>query len=570
MKKLFLLSLAVYLSINMTASPAFPRKTKVVQPDGNVITVTLRGDERMNYYESESGEVLLFDKDGFLKYAVLSADGKVVPGDIKAVDGEIYATARNSSTEIKEALVRQSVALKNETESKAKKLGQDPGSIKNTFPTTGKVRGLVILAQFQDIKFSKDNANEIFNDLANKEGYTGEYASGSVRDYFVAQSNDTFQPEFDVVGPITLPKKSEYYGSAFDTGSERIPQLMKDAVAIADSDCGVDFSRYDANNDGFVDFVFLIYAGHGQSQSLVEADIWPQAVDLSEDLSVPEYDGMLIGKTACTCELRGTHEENTIDGIGTFCHEFSHILGLPDIYDTAYSFYGMGNWDIMDIGEYNDESRTPSGYTAMDKYTVGWLKPEIITDETLGLSLEALSTSNKAYFIVSDKDPNEYYTLENRQPAGWDKALPGHGLLISHINYNASIWKRNVVNTSSSKYEHVQLMPADNLWNSDNQDADTYPGTGNVTSFTFTTKPALTWRSGDDATGTGVVNIREDDGVVTFDYKNTLTTAISGINAETKVTGEAFNIMGQKADLKHAASGIYIVDGKKIVIKNNH
>lgn len=570
MKKSFLLSLAVCLSVNMTASPAFPRKTKVVQPDGSFVTVTLRGDERMSYYESESGDVLLYGNDGFLRYATLNADGVVVAGDMKAADGKIYVAQRNCQREIVEALCRQRIALKGSAVQKVMKLGQEPGSIKQTFPTTGKVRGLVILAQFQDIKFSEDNANEIFNDLANKEGYTREYASGSVRDYFMAQSNGAFVPEFDVVGPVTLPKKSEYYGSAFDTGSERIPQLMKDAVAMADSECGVDFSRYDANNDGFVDFVFLIYAGHGQAQSLVESDIWPQAVDLSEDLSVPEYDGMLIGKTACTCELRGTHDEKTIDGIGTFCHEFSHILGLPDIYDTAYSFYGMGNWDIMDIGEYNDESRTPAGYTAMDKYTVGWLEPEIISGESTGLTLEALSSSNKAYFIVSDKDSNEYYTLENRQLVGWDKALPGHGLLVSHINYNASIWKRNVVNTSTSKYEHVQLVPADNLWDSKNQDADTYPGAGNVTAFTFATMPAITWRSGDDATGTGIVNIKETDGVVTFDYKNTLTTSLSSVYTEKKTAGYAFTMLGQKTDLRKANDGMYIVDGKKIIIRNNH
>ncbi len=552
----------------MTASPAFPRKTKVVQPDGSFVTVTLRGDERMSYYESESGDVLLYGNDRFLRYATLNADGVVVAGDMKAADGKIYVAQRNDKRKIIEALCRQSVAQKGNAAQKVARYGKEPGSIKSTFPTTGKVRGLVILAQFQDVKFSEDNANEIFNELANKEGYTGEYASGSVRDYFLAQSNGAFVPEFDVVGPITLPKKSEYYGSAFDTGSERIPQLMKDAVAMADSDCGVDFSRYDANNDGFVDFVFLIYAGHGQAQSLVESDIWPQAVDLSEDLSVPEYDGMLIGKTACTCELRGTHEEKTIDGIGTFCHEFSHILGLPDIYDTAYSFYGMGNWDIMDIGEYNDESRTPAGYTAMDKYTVGWLEPETISGEATGLTLEALSASNKAYFIVSDKDPNEYYTLENRQPFGWDKALPGHGLLVSHINYNASIWKRNVVNTSTSKYEHVQLMPADNLWESKNQDADTYPGTGNVTAFTFDTTPAITWRSGDDPTGTGIVNIKETDGVVTFDYKNTLTASIGNVNVVRKTEGVAFNMFGQKTDLRRASNGVYIVGGKKVII--NH
>ena len=350
----------------------------------------------------------------------------------------------------------------------------------------------------------------------NEENYDGDIASGSVRDYFLNQSENKLKLHFDVVGPITLSQNRKYYGSAEEAGKERVDEMMAEAVKLAkEQNPDLDFSSYDLNEDGVVDFVYAIYAGYGEAQGGPEETVWPQSSTLEyKDWNL--YDGLYLGRYSCSCELRGK-TGSTLDGIGTFCHEFSHILGLPDIYDPRYSGCpGLNGWDVMDIGSYNNESKTPAGYTAMDKYTLGWLKPELL-DGPQSVSLEALATSNKAYFLVSEKNPNEYFTFENRQNVGWDAALPGHGLLICHIQYDKGIWRSNTVNTDG--FEHVSLVVADkNKRESEGSSMkDVFPGSSKNTSFTDDSEPAMLWNSGAKV-GKPITNIKEVDGVITFDF----------------------------------------------------
>ena len=231
------------------------------------------------------------------------------------------------------------------------------------------------------------------------------------------------------------------------------------------------------------------------------------------------YDGLYLGQAACSCELRGNEGED-MDGIGTFCHEFSHILGLPDIYDVAYSgMAGMVTWDVMCKGLYNDDSKTPAGYTAMDKYTVGWLEPVVLDAPAMNLTLKPFSESNEAYFIVCGADNNEYFTLENRQQTGWDKALGGHGLIISQIHYDKSLWNSNRVNTTSVGYEHVALIAADGHASEDTEAGDPFPGETGNTQYTDTSMPGARWHSTSAAVDCPITNIRENDGMITFDFK---------------------------------------------------
>lgn len=557
MKKLFLFvafASAFIFTMESMAAPAKPVKHLLRQPNGITLETFLRGDEFLHYYVTTDDVLLLKAEDGYWKYATLSAQGIVIPGKHIAkraeerTDTEKIYIEELDKVSISNAMYTKVCDEKNIRQKVA------PGEIKTLFPTVGKVRGLVILAQYQDIKFTEKSTSELFKELIDGQGYKGDLASGSVRDYFTDQSNGLFTPEFDVVGPVTLPQKRVYYGG--DKEGEKASQMIIDACILADKEHNVDFSRYDCNDDGTVDFIYVIYAGYGQAQGGPEESVWPQSSTL-EYVYWKTLDGMYLGRYSCSCELNGSKGEQ-LDGIGTFCHEFSHILGLPDIYDPVYSGCpGLGYWDIMDIGSYNNDSRTPAGYTAMDKYTVGWLTPEILEEPKENLRLEALGSSNRAYFIVSEKNPNEYYTLENRQNQGWDAHLPGHGLLITHIDYDLKLWNMNRVNTSMAGHERVKLIPADQK-NEQGDPGDTYPGSSNNTSFTDNSKPAAKWHSGEKV-GRPITNIREEDGIIQFDFMSG-----TGIHKQKSdrisVQAEGNHITGTNPEKQEVR--IYTIDGR--------
>ncbi|MBC8593089.1 M6 family metalloprotease domain-containing protein [Oscillospiraceae bacterium N12] len=517
-KRLLFNLLITFMCIaTMEAAPALPVKHQLTQPDGTTLTVYLRGDEFMHYYETVDGLMLQKSLNGFYCYAELSKEGKVIASPLIAHDETLRSPDEITYIRgIRQESLRNVLIEKMNLDKSIRQKAVSPGTIKQDFPTVGEVHGLVVLVQYQDIKLSEAATVEAYDRVMNEENYDGDIASGSVRDYFLNQSENKLKLHFDVVGPITLSQNRKYYGSAEEAGKERVDEMMAEAVKLAkEQNPDLDFSSYDLNEDGVVDFVYAIYAGYGEAQGGPEETVWPQSSTLEyKDWNL--YDGLYLGRYSCSCELRGK-TGSTLDGIGTFCHEFSHILGLPDIYDPRYSGCpGLNGWDVMDIGSYNNESKTPAGYTAMDKYTLGWLKPELL-DGPQSVSLEALATSNKAYFLVSEKNPNEYFTFENRQNVGWDAALPGHGLLICHIQYDKGIWRSNTVNTDG--FEHVSLVVADkNKRESEGSSMkDVFPGSSKNTSFTDDSEPAMLWNSGAKV-GKPITNIKEVDGVITFDF----------------------------------------------------
>lgn len=517
-KRLLFNLLITFMCIaTMEAAPALPVKHQLTQPDGTTLTVYLRGDEFMHYYETVDGLMLQKSLNGFYCYAELSKEGKVIASPLIAHDETLRSPDEITYIRgIRQESLRNVLIEKMNLDKSIRQKAVSPGTIKQDFPTVGEVHGLVVLVQYQDIKLSEAATVEAYDRVMNEENYDGDIASGSVRDYFLSQSENKLKLHFDVVGPITLSQNRKYYGSAEEAGKERVDEMMAEAVKLAkEQNPDLDFSSYDLNEDGVVDFVYAIYAGYGEAQGGPEETVWPQSSTLEyKDWNL--YDGLYLGRYSCSCELRGK-TGSTLDGIGTFCHEFSHILGLPDIYDPRYSGCpGLNGWDVMDIGSYNNDSKTPAGYTAMDKYTLGWLKPELL-DDPQSVSLEALATSNKAYFLVSEKNPNEYFTFENRQNVGWDAALPGHGLLICHIQYDKGIWRSNTVNTDG--FEHVSLVVADkNKRESEGSSMkDVFPGSSKNTSFTDDSEPAMLWNSGAKV-GKPITNIKEVDGVITFDF----------------------------------------------------
>ena len=515
--KHILLAAFLLTALAAEAAPAYPGKIRKTMADGRLAEVYLRGDEYGHYYETIDGHLLDVMPDGRLCLAENEQSKRQQLADD-------WAEARSKSARVA------------------------PANITRRFPTTGVVKGLVILAEYQDVKFSTDTIHAVFDAMANQHGYDGPHASGSVYDYFVAQSGGLFTPEFEVVGPVQLPHNRRYYGE-----NEKAAEMIVDACDLAKS-AGVDFTQFDVNADGNVDFVFVVYAGYGESQGGPTESIWPKMLDMTYE-TWNTYDGLFLGVAACTCELHG-NEGSVIDGVGTFCHEFSHILGLPDIYDTGTIPNGMGMmaWDVMDIGMYNDDTRKPACYTAMDLFTVGWLQAEVLDAPELNVALKP----GDARFIVNPANPNEYYTLENRQQVGWDSGLPAHGLIVSHIHYVPSLWSSNRVNqTSGSNYEHVELVPADG-----NKEANTYAGDPFPGSRQLTTFSSASWHTDAADYRPAVTNIREEGTTLMLDFRAAEAAGLTETTLVPAADTKTYDLMGRPTVRQH---GIVIQNHTKYI-----
>lgn len=349
------------------------------------------------------------------------------------------------------------------------------------YPIAGERPYLIVLVEFTDTRFSFADPKEEFEALLKQKDYDRYKGKGSVLDYFRDNSNGAFNPVFDVIGPVQMSRAHGYYGSGSDDSAAGF-MVIEACEAI---DQTVDFSRYDLDKDGAVDNVYFFYAGKGEADGGDVSTIWPHAWTLTEQGRSLTLDNVRIDAYACSPELDG---ENKPNGIGTFCHEFSHVLGLPDLYASAYTgALHPDTWSLMASGNYNDDGRRPPGLSSYERYELGWLVPQEISYPCSPI-LPPLN-ENKAYRISTERT-NEYFLFENRQQTGWDSSLPGHGMLVWHIDYNPNIWDRNVVNNQAT-HQYVDIVEANNA-TSHNQDAGfTFPGQNNVTKFTADTRPAL-------------------------------------------------------------------------------
>ena len=378
------------------------------------------------------------------------------------------------------------------------------------FPTQGSPKVLVVLAEFSNARFAMSNPKEAFSNLLNQEGYSSYGATGSCKDYFKDNSMGAFSPEFVVYGPAKLPNTFEKYGANDIQGRDVAPeQMIIDACQALDGE--IDFSQFDINKDGKVDNVYVFYAGYGAADGGGASRIWPHASDLTNKHIV--LDGVELGSYACSNEVN--FETKEITGIGVFTHEFCHVLGLPDLYDTAGSgAFTPGSWCLMDYGEYNNHGKTPPCLTAFERMSLGWLTPEELTDPA-NCSLEPIS-ENKAYRISTNAD-NEFFLLENRQNQGWDNFLEGYGMLVWHIDYDNTIWNNNSVNNISF-HQRVDILEADNVKDLKTVAGDAFPGTAGVTQITDDTNPNMrTWAG--IGFGKTITSIEETDGIVHFRYR---------------------------------------------------
>ena len=349
--------------------------------------------------------------------------------------------------------------------------------------------------------------------MINGANFTQYGGTGSALRYFEEQSGGLFIPSFDVHGPVTLPEKRSYYGGNDRYGDDMYPHQMV-THAIKQLDASVDFSKYDTDGDGLIDNVYVIYAGQGEASYGSAETVWPHSWDVRAGGESLRVDGVTVGHYACSNEW----EQSRPDGVGTFIHEFSHVMGLPDLYHTTESvYYTPSDYSVLDYGPYNNDGRTPPNYGAYERNAMKWNEPILLTDAAT-VTLDEISSGQFA--LIPTSKNTEFFLLENRQQSGWDKYIPGHGMLIWHIDYNNSVFENNTVNNTKS-HQYVDIEEANNTPDGTNYSAMAgwpFPGTSKKTSFTSSTTPALKAWSG-AAIDLPVTDITEQNGLVTFNVK---------------------------------------------------
>ncbi len=497
----------------------------LTQPDGTTVQVMLRGDESAHCYVTTDNIPVLRAEDGRWCFAMLDSKGQPVASSIAAADPAARNGAQNAMVKlldtkaVGEAIFSRSLQSPRSRAPKAAVNTADTykgvGLFNEVcFPSDGERHALVILVQYSDVKFTTNNAGDYFNRFLNEEGFSDNGATGSVRDFYVTGSAGHFRPHFDLYGPVTLKNRRSYYGGNDSWGADLRPcHMVRDACQLLDDE--INFADYDLDNDGYVDNVYVIYAGQGEADYGSAECIWPHRWSLSADNVSCTLDGKRIENYGC-CNEWG---DDRVTGIGTFCHEFAHVMGLPDLYATTYNTATSltpGSWSVMDYGPYLNDGRTPPTFSAFERNALGWIDLTEL-NQAATVSLENIHDSNQACIIPTDKN-NEFFLLENRQNTGWDKYLPGHGMLIWHIDYDKQTWNSNTVNNTAN-HQRVDIEEANGLSDNTNDNymaGYAFPGTSRVTSFTSETKPALKTWSG-SAIDVPITSISEVAGVITFD-----------------------------------------------------
>ena len=529
MKKIGLIVLLSAIVGSVWAVPARRGGLVVTQPDGSELTVYQHGDEHFHWLTNKQGEWLSMDTDGYYR--------------------------------VTEALTDEQIEAKRQAAPRRAEYQATPLNIAT--------RGLIILVNFKDATFTTSKA-EMDSMLTGKNytrNYTYKYSGrnytveskGSAWKYFYDSSNGQYDPQFDVVGPVTVSQNMAYYGGNIGGGDKNPEAMIVEACKLVND--SVDFSLYDNDNDGIADFVYVIYAGYGEADGGAANTIWPHQYFIFQTLKL---DNTKIYRYACSNEMDNYTKHHT--GIGTFCHEFSHVLGLPDLYETTGNgiHKTLGQWSILDYGPYNNDGNTPPAYSAYERFFMGWLTPRLITEPEnitlaeLNESQEALliSSSDQHNLIGNDPNPTTFYLLENRQQTGWDEYLPGHGLMLTKIQYNYKKWYDNTVN-NTAKSMGVDLIEADGKA-PDYDDArpsngymgkakDLFPAGANA--YTLITDHAIE-------------EITEENGQISFKYKGgSIETDIDNIENQNTILA-IYNVLGQKqatTDIEALPNGTYIV-----------
>lgn len=607
MKKILFIFTFIFFTTASWAAKAYPLPVTITQADGTPLTIILRGDEHYHWYMTEDGALLCRQGNAYYVAAV-EADGSLSATKQLAHNKDLRSNVERELIS-KQDRIAFSTRVKAKSARRRASIEDDLLSEQTLFPHSGTPKAVVILAEFQDTPFTITNPRRSFEQYLNGKGRSVNYDNGeasnlsSVAQYFSDMSFKKFIPQFDIYGPVKLPDSLKYYGgNSYNKNGDLIQtdvhfgNLIKDACTLMND--SLDFSAYDANNDGYVDLVYIVYAGFSESLSGNSSDcIWPK----SGFQNFGKFDGKTVARYGVNNELNGTPGTYSnpplyrINGIGLFCHEFSHTLGLPDLYQSndqaCDNNHEMEFWDLMDGGEYTKNGNVPTPYTAWEREAMGWMNIETLSEQGQ-LQLTPIQEGGKAYRIVNDNATNEYYIIENIQERGWYDAksngnsIKGHGMLVYHVDYNKSYFTLGQKPNETKNHPRMTIVAADGLLQSlDNSESlthyyqemngDPFPGTSGVTSLT----DDMTRQDGKSMlyTYTGklnkpIYNIKEDeDGVISFDFmKDYSETGISKpIIYREEQDQRIFTIDGRYAgtDLKALPRGLYIIGKRKVQVK---
>ncbi len=539
-RNLILFTIFLILPLSLLAKPADRTLRNIKQSDGSVLKIFQTGDEYFHYYCTEDGKPIVRGTNGDFFYATLSEQGELISANFLAHNKgertmqELSLLATNTYSRVEQRL--SSIAKQRRETSTKGVTTTEPfteSAIKQSISPIGEINIPVILVQFKDAAFTYEKS--LIEKNYNGSNFVGLHGKGigSVRDYFINQSDSLFRPNFIVLDIVTLANNMEYYGGNNKVGDDNHPEEMI-TEACAALDDKVDFSIFDNDGDGEVEFVYCIYAGYAESSGAPENTIWPHQWTLSATNKAMTLDGVTINTYATSSELAFNeategNDGPQLDGIGSCCHEFSHCLGLPDFYDTSgriYSNFGMDYWDLMDYGCYNLDGYVPIGYSAYERDFMGWRKLQTINERGY-YSLKALTSGGIGYKIVNNANSNEYYILENRQAESYDAHIYNSGMLIIHVDYSEDIWKENEVNNNIARQRYT-IIPADNKQLTfyranttaeyeENLRGDVWPGTSGNSELTDTSTPAAKVYTG-GYMSKSIKNIVQHNGIITFSF----------------------------------------------------
>ena len=589
-------------SLTTWAAKAVSIPVQVRQADGSVITVILRGDEHINWYTTLDGVLLVQGVDNNYYIGKVEKNGNLIATKQLAHEALTRSQAERNliAKQDKDKFFAYVNKIAEESENAYDNSPLTRGPIVDSgyggvpyFPHTGSPKALVILAEFQDVPFTIQDTKRIFTNYLTNEGHFSDTRYGQnqnykgVRGYFKDCSYGQFTPEFDVVGPVKLPKPQAIYGKG---RYDRMDLLLPDACAAVDD--SVNFADYDANNDGMVDLVYVIYAGYSANYNgNKETDIWPKSgtVKISNT-----YDGKSIHRYGVSNELAGdenkTKGKEKINGIGLFCHEFSHTLGLPDIYALDeeaknQNDQGMEFWDLMDGGTEVRNGRVPASYLAWEREVMGWMKIDELKNDSSIKNLKSIDNGGRAYKIVNPNDSNEYIVLQSIQKGpwyqGWRDGTYGKGLLAYRISYPSG--KVNVFDYPNNVKGKPRVIPIP----ADGKILAADSAKGSITTYTQQLNGdlypynSINYISGfkmfDDSTlEKSIINIKENDGgnsnnnYVSFEFKNGIVnTGIQSPSIIERSTSDnrIYTLDGRYVgtDASILPHGIYIQNNKKFV-----
>lgn len=495
-RKIALVALMLFASFlaPVYATVAYPGVVQVRQADGSMIEMRIVGDEFFNYKTTTDGYTIAQGSDGFYYYASYDINGvRLSPsrvsgggastmgavGRVKGVNQGVYSALRQKN------IARR--AMSDNVES----------AYMGAAMPFQKV--LVLLVEFADLKFVTPAPEQSFTNMLNQKGYSVNGATGSAKDYFTDNSMGKYSPTIDVFKVVTVPRSYEYYGSNTTTGDDSKPQQMVIDACNEAVKQGLRLSDYDTDGNGVLDNVFIYYAGHNEAEGGPDASIWPHRWSVPRGTSIG---GVQVLDYACTSELKGAAGQ-TMAGIGTFCHEFGHVLNLCDLYDSNGMMNGsaltMGYLSIMDSGNYLNGGNTPPFYTAIEREMLGWMTATVI-DKPGTFTIKTVD--NNVAYRINTANEGEYFLLESRGDKGWDKYLEGVGMLVYHIDKsNNMVDGRKAVDTwklsancpnGSAKHQCADLVEASGVENPRNPRASLFfPGSKKVTSLSSFTKPAI-------------------------------------------------------------------------------